>query len=236
MKTLRPLAKTLPTLLCFLALVYPQQGGMGPGPGLGKPPGGGGGPSDFVTDTFTETSDTNITSHTGELGATWTVHPDAGYGSTATVHGATDRLFTVNVTTAFFASGTPPSADYSVCADVFAHSNIAINVAVAGRMDTTVNTMYVFRYNSGTSWDLRKIVTGTQTTLGTSSNQLITLGTSKRACLVMSGTSISGTVEGVTEVGPITDSAITAAGKAGVRFSGTATSSTGFHLDNFSAR
>jgi len=33
------------------------------------------GSGDFVTDTFTEASDTTLASHTGEVGATWTLHP-----------------------------------------------------------------------------------------------------------------------------------------------------------------
>lgn len=189
----------------------------------------------FANDTFTEASDTLITSHTGELGATWTKHPDGGYGATATIDGATDRLYTVNATTMFYASGTPPSADYPVCVDVFAASNISANAGPCGRVDTTNNTMYCARYNSGTSYELRRILAGAQTTLTSSTNQLISVGASKRLCLVMSGTTISMTVNGTTEGTPTVDTNISAAGSAGVRFSGASTSTTGFHLDNFTA-
>lgn len=190
--------------------------------------------SDFVTDTFTEASDILLGSHTGEVGATWTVHPS--YGSTMNVDAATDRIFPTSNPSAFYASGTPPSANYSVCAAVFAHTDVSANIGPCGRMDTSANTMYCARYNSGTSWDLRKVLAGTQSTLTTSTNQLITTGNSKMLCLVMNGTTISMTVEGTTEGGPVTDSDITAAGKAGLRSAGSVTATTGYHLDNFSAR
>ena len=191
--------------------------------------------ADFVTDTFTEGSDILLGAHTGEVGATWTVH--TSYGSdAATIDSASDRVYPTADPKSYWASGTPPSADYTVCADIFAASNITANIGPAGRIDTTANTMYSARYNSGTTWELAKRVTGSNTILGSSTNQLISIGNSKTVCLVMSGTSISLTVDGTTEVGPVTDSAITAAGKAGWRSSGIATSTTGYHIDNFHAK
>lgn len=188
---------------------------------------------DFVTDTFTEGSDVLLGAHTGELGATWTVHPS--YGNVMNLTASLDRIWPTSNPSAFTASGTPPSANYTVCADVFAVTDIAANIGPCGRMDTSANTMYCARYNSGTSWDLRKVLAGTQSTLDTSTSQLISTGTSKRLCLIMNGTTISMTVQGVEE-GSVTDTDITAAGKAGVRSSGGASSTTGYHLDNFSAQ
>ena len=190
--------------------------------------------SDFATDTFTEASDLTLASHTPEVGGTIVSHPDASYTSTATIDAATDRIFP-NGTAAYYYSASPPSADYYVQADFFAAAITSVNAAICGRMDTTANTMYIIRLNNGTSWELRKIVAGTATTIGSSTNQLPTNGTSKTVKLIMSGTSISVLVNGVTEIS-VTDSAISAAGKAGVRFAGAASSTTGFHLDNFSAR
>jgi hypothetical protein len=223
-------------IVALLGSIYSQQG-MGPGPGLGR---GGSVASIFVNDTFTEASDTVITSHTGETGATWTKHGDSTYGTTVTVDGASDRVYPTSNPAAFYASGTPANANYSVCADIFAHTNIAMNIGPCGRMDTTNNTMYCARYNSGTSWDLRKVIenggSDTQTTLSTSSSNLITLGTSKRLCVVMSGTTISMTVNGATEGSPVTDTDISAAGRAGFRSSGGSTPSTGFNIDNLTAQ
>jgi hypothetical protein len=197
----------------------------------------GGGASDFVTDTFTDATNVTLAFHTGEVGAAWTKHPDASY-SAAFLHinTGTGRIWQDQVT-AYYASGTPPSADYSVCGDVFVASVLTANIGVCGRMSTSANDMYCFRQRNGVDWQLLKIISGTGTTLGTpSTNQIPGVGTFKRACLVMSGSSISGTVDGVTEVGPVTDTTISAAGVVGIRAVGVETETTGFHLDNFSAR
>jgi hypothetical protein len=193
-------------------------------------------PADFVTDSFTESSDTTLASHTGSVGATWTKHPAAAYTSTATVDAATDRVYPLAIT-AYYASGVPPSADYYVQADFYAASIISVNAAIVGRMDTTADTMYLVRLNNGTVWELRKIVAGSATTLGSDSTagNLPTVGNSKTVKLVMTGSTITVFVSGVSVIS-VTDTDITSAGKAGLRFSGTATSTTGFHIDNFSAR
>lgn len=192
--------------------------------------------SDFVTDTFTEASATTLASHTGELGATWTVHPAAAYTGTATVDEIGDRVYPANTVTAYYASGVPPSADYYVQGDIYVMSVTSNNSAICARMDTTANTMYLIRLNNGTTWELRKIVAGTATTLRTSTNQLPSAGQSATIKLVVSGSTITGYVNGVEEMTAITDTDISAAGRAGVRFATGDSASTGYHIDNFSAR
>lgn len=189
----------------------------------------------FVSDSFTETSDVTVNNHTGETGATWTSHPS--YTSNlVTVDAATDRIYPTGDPQCFYASGIPPSADYYVKVDVFAHTNTATNIGPALRIDTSANTMYLVRYRDGIDWQLRKLVTGTASTLGTpSTNQLIGLGAFKTVKLVASGTSLSVYVNDVLEIGPVTDSDISAAGRAGFRSAGGVTSTTGFHLDNLEA-
>jgi hypothetical protein len=227
------LTAALLSLLLLAALAFPQQG-MGPGPGLGKPPGSG--PADFVTETFTEASDANITDHTGELGATWTKHPDAGYGTTATIDATNDRLFTVNVTTAFFTSGVPPSADYCCECVMRVVSITATNAAIAWRMDTSANTMMIFQINNGTGWRMRKIVTGTQTTIGSEDTTTSIPGVgdarTMRAC--SSGNTHTAFIDGAL-LGTVggSDSSVTGAGRGGLRFSGAASASTGYHIESF---
>jgi hypothetical protein len=226
--------KRLLILLLCIALLVPAFGQTVKRRPL-VPSGGGG--ADFVTDSYTETSNTTLISHTPELGGAPVRHGDTTtYNDTAQVIGADDRVHGFG-NTAYYYDVAPPSADYYVQADFFIASVISVNTAIAGRMDTSVNTMYVARINNGTSWELRKIVTGTQTTLGSpSTNQIPSVGNSATVRLVMTGSNISLMVNGVTEVGPVSDSAITAAGRAGVRFIGVQSSTTGYHLDNFSAR
>lgn len=187
----------------------------------------------FITDTLTESSDVDLASHTGELGATWTDHTHANYTATFSVDAATDRIWS-NGTAAYFASGVPPSADYSFEADFHLHSAISQNVAVCVRMDTTDDTMIIARLNNATIWEIRELVNGTPTTLGSSTNQLPSVGNSKRGRLEVRGTQAYLYVDNVLEIGPVTVT-VTSAGRVGVRNAGTATASTGIHLDNLSA-
>jgi hypothetical protein len=126
---------------------------------------------------------------------------------------------------------------------VFVASVTASNVSVTVRADAAANTMYIFRLNSGTSWDVRRIVTGTQTTLPaatTDTSNLPTTGQSRTMKLCVSGgatPTLAAYVDGVhlSSLGGLDGSPITATGKAGVRFSGTGTSSTGYHFSSFRA-
>lgn len=222
-------------LLVLLPAGFAQQG-MGPGPGV-KTYGG----SDFVTDTFTEggTGTVSLNTHVGEVGATWTGHPHANYGGgPLTLDVDVDRVYGTG-TNASYTSGTPPSADYYVQANFCVQTVIAQSNGIAGRMDTTADTMYLARLVDGVNWQLRKIVAGAATTLGsTSSTGVPSAGNCATGKLTMTGDQISFSVTGSgTVIGPITDSAITAAGRAGIRNNGAvATATTGIHLDNFSAR
>ena len=193
-----------------------------------------GGATPFVSDSFTEGSDTALASHTGETGATWTVHPS--YSASTTVWAATDRIIPTGSPQCYYASGVPPSADYYVQGSLYVASTIAVNFTIAGRIDTSANNMYIGGYFDGTEWRIRKCIGGGFTTLGTpSTNQLITPGNAKTVKLVMNGTSLSLYVEGVLEVGPVTDSEISAAGRVGFRSSGGVSDTTGFHLENIEA-
>jgi hypothetical protein len=96
--------------------------------------------------------------------------------------------------------------------------------------------MYLVRLNSGTTWEMRKIVSTAATTIGTSTNQIPSVGNCATGKFILSGDQLTFQVAGVTEIGPITDSAISAAGKVGIRTAGVSSASTGMHLDNFSAR
>jgi hypothetical protein len=229
-KTLQ-IVLALGLLACLIRDAPFAQQGMGPGPGVK-----GYSSADFVSDSFTEASTIDLVTHVGELGATWTHHPHTNYsGILMKVDGSVDRLYGEG-TSAYYASGTPPSADYRVCADFYHVSTIAVNIAIAGRMDTTNDTMYLVRLTDGTTWTLRKDVNATFTTMGTSTNQIPTAGNFKTGCLIMTGDQISFTVQGTTEIGPFTDTAIAAAGKAGVRSTGASSGTTGMNIDNFSAR
>lgn len=189
----------------------------------------------FATDTFTDTAGTALASHTMDSGGPWTKHTIyaagagfiSGTGTRARGDGGSGNL------ALYWAAGSPASADYTVTADVVAVSEISLDLSgVVGRVNTAADTSYqAFHYEGGGApvYRLQKNVAGSATVLGNfSSSAGATVG------LVMAGTSISLTVNGTPQVGPVTDSSISAAGKAGVilRLSG---ATAGYHLDNFSA-
>jgi hypothetical protein len=144
---------------------------------------------------------------------------------------------------AYYSSGVPSSANYTVAADVHVKSVLAGDaIAVVGRQDTAnaLGTFYFASYEtSDSSWNLGKYVNGTRTYLNFVAGQPLTVGQTYDLELVMNGTSLTVFVNGVQKASA-TDTSIAAAGRAGVRLGQdlsvvTTTNTTGFHLDNFSA-
>lgn len=185
-------------------------------------------------------ANTTLSSHTGEVGATWTKHSAAG--SNAEIITSTGRLrsVTINNSAIYYASGSPTNANYKVEADVYVASQPGSSAAgVTGRVDTSADTYYHCRFSSsGGGWQLFKFVSGTATQLGSTSAATLTNGNTYHLELNMNGTTIACKVDGSTVV-TTTDSAISSAGKAGIRMhqAGGVTPSdgTGFQLDNVTA-
>lgn len=189
---------------------------------------------DFVRDVFTDTDNVLLQSHTGSQGATWTRHPS--YAGDAQISNA-NRLHASSGTTAlYYASGSPLTADYNVAGFLRKRSATSGAAGIVGRASTSVDTHYLARYDDNVDeWRLYKYVTGTPTQLGSGFAQALTTDQDYWVRLEMRGTSIKVYVDGVERVA-VTDSSITAAGKAGVRFDGGAgTDTTGIHLDDFQA-
>lgn len=184
----------------------------------------------FVSDTFTDTDGTQLGDHTGETGATWTSHPAGAYS----VHAKIDanRVHSNSALRCYYASGTPASADYDVEA-IVRRVTASGNIGIVGRLDTSANTMYLAMWTAGGQWQLYKIVAGTSTQLGSSYNDNPANGTDRTVKLEMRGTAIKVYVDGTEQIS-VTDSAISAAGRAGWRGNG-ATASAGFHIDSLTA-
>jgi hypothetical protein len=138
----------------------------------------------------------------------------------------------------YYYNATPSSADYSVSAQIFVKSTGTGDLtAVAGRIATGANTCYYARSNAN-NWQLYKVVAGTPTQLGSNSAQTLSDETGYTIKLEMNGSSISLWVDGSRVIGPITDTAISAAGYAGFRMSGSGTGDSdtvGHHIDNWTA-
>ncbi|KAF0218801.1 MAG: laminin G sub domain [Geobacteraceae bacterium] len=134
----------------------------------------------------------------------------------------------------YYHSGVSANADYSASLDIYAASNSANSQSGAAcRLSTSDNTMYLARYIQGTGWTLAKIVSGTFTQLGSTYAQTLTVGNIYNVKVQAVGSTIKMFVDGVERVS-VTDTAITTAGKAGLR-SQLGTATTGYHLDNFQA-
>jgi hypothetical protein len=113
-------------------------------------------------------------------------------------------------------SATPPSADYAVRATLEKLAGTATNRAgVCGRMASGADTFYYLLYSHDlTNLRLFKRVAGSQTQLG--SSYTVTISTPQEVELQMDGDQISGWLDGVQVIGPVTDTDITSAGKSGM--------------------
>jgi hypothetical protein len=176
----------------------------------------------FVRDTFTDSNGTALESHTGEVGATWTEHSSFTSGGYSI---DTNRAVTPSASNAamYYASGTPPIADYDVDATlrVLTAAYNSIGQGVAARVDTSANTMIFFRYSSS-GWQLFQTTTGTSLQIGVSSSTTLSAGQDYPIRLSVVGTNVTGAVNGVTVCSGTTT--VTTAGKVGLR--GTSASST----------
>jgi len=189
------------------------------------------------SDTFTGSSGTLLTAHTGELAATWTRQAGA---ADATISDANRMYRSGTGYSADYTSLSPTSADYSVEADVVVKSNMSgETVGVIGRLNTATNTYYAATWEQAdTSWNLAKYANGTISYLTyVSFLPSLTVGQSYHLKLEMVGTTLNLYVGG-TLVLTTTDSSLTTAGRAGVitgadSFSSAQSNTTGLHLDNF---
>jgi len=171
----------------------------------------------FVNDTFTESGgDVFLSGHTGETGATWTLHPN--YSATLSVDATDDRVYGPSATGAgmYYASGTPATANYYV-EGVIDYVGSGFNYpGVCGRVSTSANSCYFFRISqSAGEVQLGKLVGGSFSVQDTYS---LTTTTNMTLKLEMISDGIKGYVDGV-ERCAITDSDITDAGRVGVRYS-----------------
>jgi hypothetical protein len=201
--------------------------------------------TDVVLETFTNASSGQRLefASAGEIGATWTLHASSTSGTQFMATTARRAVREAAGLTMYYASGVPTSADYSVQADVYAMSLLTDDaVGVVGRESTSADTAYVARYRKvGTttqSWELVKVVSGTETVLGSYAQTLI-VGTNYHLKLDMQGSTIRLLVDAVQRVS-VTDSSITAAGRAGIRggytgLTGVPGHTTGLQLDNVNA-
>lgn len=190
-------------------------------------------PGYFAQDTFTDAGGTPITSHTPEIGGSWSLHGSSGCNGAAAFQINTGNALHATVSdasTIVYNNGVPPNANYSVQAQVHtatASSNVA--AGPAGRIQTGSCNLYgVFWYY--TYWYLGKWVNGNRSSLGTYTGDAP--NTTRTVQLKMTGTSVQVYVDGNLRI-DATDSDISGAGRAGV--AGVYAESSSW-LDNLQAR
>ncbi|MDQ3541399.1 MAG: hypothetical protein M3440_11990 [Chloroflexota bacterium] len=180
-------------------------------------------------DTFTGTNWSDLRLRNADKGGQWarnTATPNARfYLFDGKVHcGQVDA----GAGAAFYLPAVPASADYSVFCDYTIKTTIG-HVGLAGRMVTSANTHYFVYADSANVWVLAKRVDGLITVLNNSINSPSS-GTVALE-LRMTGTTIAFYVGGVLQASAV-DSAITAAGRGGVRSASVNDANTGKHIDN----
>ena len=191
-------------------------------------------------DTFTAGSDTTLASHTPDTGTSWSVLWQDGTNPTLVVIAATDRAKGVTANNSgviYTANATYPSADYEVQWTIVATPNISTRPCyVFVRLADQENGYAVRYYDGAGGCQLYKKVAGTWSTLGSA----VTVAVGSVCKLQISGSTLKLFDDGV-EVASVSDSSLSAAGKAGFGYGGGAelTASTDdansiVEIDNFS--
>ena len=99
----------------------------------------------FVTDDFTGTEGTDITSHDAKWLKLYT------YDGTLAITDANAAKGTLNQTAGYYYNEAPPSADYAVSLSAQITSGGTPSTGVAARCSNTLNTLYFFRAEHGSN-------------------------------------------------------------------------------------
>jgi hypothetical protein len=178
----------------------------------------------FVQDTFTDPNGTELSAHSGEIGASWVNHSSFTLETYAI---DLNRAITPTANIAMaYASGVPAGADYDVSATfrVMTAAYNATGQGIAARVDPTsgVNTMIFFRYVATNGWQCFQTSNGTSTQIGSNSSQTLNVGQDYVVKLSVRGSTVTGYVDDVEKCTGTTT--VLSAGRIGVR--GTSASST----------
>ena len=187
----------------------------------------------FASATFTGTAGTDLV----VADSNWTEHPNNNLGQMVITDANRGRTTDGNYT-CYYHNGAPANANYEVSADLYCASNASSHYdAICARLATSAITFYGAYVVGASGYQLYKVVAGTATQLGSTVARTFVAGTSYPVKIKVDGNQISVYKDNETTpiIGPITDTAITAAGKSGLRFLGVATNTTSFHIDNFTA-
>lgn len=171
----------------------------------------------FVTDTFTGSTSFEALS---SYNANWA--QDTGVDTGEAHIGVDAQTYAIihpyGATGVWYRTESPANANYSVFADIktIDHTWEAV-MGVIGRRTANGTFYQAVQFNGGTdSLRMYKTVGGTTTQLGSSYSNVMTDNVAQTLELRMSGSSISVYLDGTLRIGPVTDTDITGAGKAGI--------------------
>jgi hypothetical protein len=171
--------------------------------------------ANFAQDSFAGTAASDLSAHVDALSSAWSYSTGSGLVLTGT--GLVRPAATAGAPAVAVDHGAPASADYSVYGDLtWQTSQSGADFAgIVGRASSSADTCYVLTAYSG-SWTIIKRVAGAGSIPAQSGTAVaITPGTVYHAELRFAGSSILGFVNGA-QVVTLTDTAITAAGFAGI--------------------
>lgn len=173
---------------------------------------------------------------TGQVGATWTRHPATAWARMYLFNHAAGvcRVHSSAEVGVLYASGVPSSADYDVECDYTIFSGNVGTMGLAGRINTSGALSCYHTFYSNNQVLLWKVVSGVPDTVGWWDGTLSGGGATYKLRLSMHGTTIKVFVNDVERIS-VTDSSVTAAGRAGLRATSPNDAWTGKHVDNFRA-
>lgn len=194
-------------------------------------PAGGGVGGVLASDTFTGTLDTFLENHTSDSGHAWT-NLGAGGANRLSGDGCVYRF----ASPGFYTCGPAlATANYQIDLVLNVKTVIASDLVIVGGRLVDASNAYR-AYVNPTAIGLDKLIANVATNLGASPlANVLTVG-AHTLSLRMSGDQISALWDGSVVIGPVTDSAFAAAGKAALRVGASAvvqTTSTGSQADRF---
>lgn len=188
----------------------------------------------FVEDSLTDTDNTLVENHTGEIGATWTKHSLTATGS-AQISNANRAHSTTANPVIYTASGVPPAAEYSVSGPwrVITDINDLCGFVARFASPTVANGYTTYMFGAGSIY-LARLDAGAETILATLS-ETYSLNTDINAIFQLKNGAIKLFLEGIEKLSSA-DNTYTAAGLVGLFFNlVAATDTTGSHIGSFLA-